>query len=175
MDEAKEAQRHCVSNAGPSRQTDLDHSGRLALGYSGFYAGRDDDHWRHGTMLPQLKETLRYATACDMYRLQIEALQLIAYVQLKLGDTDSSLAYATDALAIATRYGWGIRKIGLRALLGQIFASRNQKGEARKVFEEASKRAILIGYARGGEVAEDELVKLDADRIDFPRGTDRRR
>lgn len=174
IEEAREAQKHCVSSAGPSRQTDIDHAGRLALGQLGFFQGRDQEQWRGEHMLPQLKETLRYATASDMYRLQVEALHLIAFQQLKQGDTDASLAYVSDAIAIATRYGFGLRKIGLRTLLGRILASRNQKDAARTILEEASLLAIRKGYARGGEVAEDELVKLDADRVDLPGATARR-
>ncbi|GAA0274071.1 hypothetical protein GCM10009127_13120 [Alteraurantiacibacter aestuarii] len=174
MDDALEAQRLCVSSAGPSRQTDIDHSGRIALGEHGYLASREQEQWHQAQMLPQLKETLRYATACDMYRLQIEALQQIAFLQLKLGDTDSAFEYVSDASAIAARNGFGLRKIGLRMLLGRILASRNEKDAARIILAEASKLGTRIGYARAAEVSEDELVKLEADRVDMPQAGTRR-
>lgn len=163
------ALRLCNAAAGHERQTDIDHSGRIALVEYGLFANRGSEHLPPNLLLPQLKETLRYATDSDMFRLQVEAMQVTAFVHWRNGDTDSALQYANDALAIASRNDFGLRRVSLRILLGRILASRNEKAAARQILREASRLAAGLGYARAVESAENELVRLDVDTIQIPK------
>jgi hypothetical protein len=98
-----------------------------------------------------------------MYRLQLETMQNLAFVHLRNGDSDSALHFATDALAIATRCGFGLRKVSLRILLGKIFAFRHERAAAKEMLTGASQIASKLHYERAVEVAENELVLLGPD------------
>jgi hypothetical protein len=159
---AETSLRLCVASAGHARQTDIDHAGRIALVHFGLSHVSSDGERRPIQPIPQLSETLRYASASDMYRLQIEAMQTLARVHLRNGDADSALRFATDAAAIAARCGFGLRKVSLRILLGRIMAFRNELPAARELLESASLIATKLHYEQAVEAAEDERVRLGA-------------
>lgn len=165
LDEAKAALRLCISASGPSRHADIDHSARIARADLQLAGGTVANGSLGATTLPQMKETLRYAVDSDMYRLQLETMQVIAAMHLRNGDTDSALQYASDAMAIASRHGFGLRKVSLRILQGRILASRNKGSSARQLLEEGARIASGLGYARAAEAAEDQLVMLDIDSV----------
>lgn len=163
---AAEALRLCNATATPAKQTDIDHSGRIAQAASGLFKSHRQDRYPTNSSLPQLKETLRYAIDSDMYRLQLEAMQVMAFLHWNNEDTDSALQYTFDAMAIASRFGFELRKVSLRILLARILASRNERDDARDLLHEASRLASGLQYARSVEAAEDALVMLDVDSID---------
>ena len=160
LDGAEAALKRCISAAGHARQADIDHSGRISLVQYGIAerTGRQSEGAR--TAIPQLTETLRYATSSDMYRLQIEAMQNLAFVHLRNGDTDSAIRFATDALSVATRCGFGLRKVSLRILLGRILGYRGALDEARELFRNASLIASKLHYEQAVEAAENARIEL---------------
>lgn len=160
LKEAEEALRLCVAAAGPTRQTDIDHSGRIALANEGILIPSADgkDSGRH--IIPQLSETLRYATTSDMFRLQLEAMASMAGAHLRHGDADSAMMFATDALAIASRCGFGLRKVTLRILFGRILAFNRDRESGRKLVTIASDVATKLGYHSAVQSAEDALVQM---------------
>jgi tetratricopeptide (TPR) repeat protein len=159
-DEAIRALRLCTAAAGPSRQTDIDHSGRISLAEYGITASSGKEDRPAPDVIPQLRETLRYALDSDMYRLQLEAMQNRSLVHLQNGDAETALRFATDALAIACRHGFGLRKVSLRILLGKILAARHDVLAARRLLTSASKIATSMRYARAVAAAEDCLVGI---------------
>jgi tetratricopeptide (TPR) repeat protein len=160
IDGAAEALRRCISAAGHARQADIDHSGRISLVQ--YRIAEHGERAAGGAMnaIPQLAETLRYATASDMYRLQIEAMQNLAFVHLRNGDTDSAMRFATDALSIATRCGFGLRKVSLRILLGRILGYRGALDDARELFSNAALIASKLHYEQAVESAENARIEL---------------
>ncbi|MEL7452131.1 MAG: SIR2 family protein [Pseudomonadota bacterium] len=150
----------CTAAAGPSRQTDIDHSGRIALAEYGIVSVKSSKISPSIEIIPQLRGTMKYAIDSDMYRLQLEAMQVRSFVHLQNGDAETALKYATDALAIACRYGFGLRKVSLRILLGKILAARKEVDAAKQMLETASRIATSMGYARAVAVAEDYLIGI---------------
>lgn len=164
MDKAEAAKASlglCLAAAGPSRQTDIDHSGRIAMVKYGIDARTAIDPESHAEIIPQLIETLRYATASDMYRLQVEAMQSMASAHFRNGDTDSAMNFATDAMAVASRNGFELRKVSLRILLGRIMALRGDRKAARQLLLSASEIGAKLHYYTAVEKAEDALVMLN--------------
>lgn len=154
--EARKALGLCIAAAGASRQADIDHSGRVALVQYDLQvpaAGRPP--W-----ILQLGESLRYATAGDMFRLQLETMQSLAQVYLRNGDTDSALRYTNDAMAVAARCGFGLRTASLRILMAKILAFRGDLDSARELLKSASLIATKMKYERAVETAETELTNL---------------
>ena len=155
-DKARRALNLCIAAAGASRQADIDHSGRVALvqyDLQGPDAGRP--RW-----ILQLGESLRYATAGDMFRLQLETMQSLAQVYLRNGDTNSALRYTTDAMAVAARCGFGLRTASLRILMAKILHFRGDREPARELLESALLIATKMKYERAVEAAENELTAL---------------
>jgi tetratricopeptide (TPR) repeat protein len=153
---ARQGLKLCIAAAGPSRQTDIDHSGRVALvQYDLVETVTARPPW-----IMQLTESLRYATAGDMFRLQLECMQALAQVHLRHGDTDSALRYANDALAIAARCGFDLRSVSLRILVARILAFRGDRASARALLETAEHIATKMKYERAVEAAENELIRL---------------
>lgn len=157
---AEKSLRLCIAAAGHSWQADIDHAGRISLVQYGLSTTNGERRGRMPQQIPQLDETLRYAIASDMYRLQIEAMQNLASVHLGNGDADSALRFATDASAIATRCGFGLRKVSLRVLLGRVMAFRKDLAAARELFESAALIATKLHYERAVEAAENERVRI---------------
>jgi tetratricopeptide (TPR) repeat protein len=153
---ARQALKLCIAAAGPSRQTDIDHSGRVSLvQYDLVESVAARPPW-----IQQLTESLRYATAGDMFRLQLECMQALAQVHLRHGDTDSALRYANDAMAIAARCGFDLRAVSLRILVARILAYRGDRTSAQALLETAEHIAAKMKYERAVEAAENELIKL---------------
>jgi tetratricopeptide (TPR) repeat protein len=153
---ARQALKLCIAAAGPSRQTDIDHSGRVALvQYDLVESVATRPPW-----IMQLTESLRYATAGDMFRLQLECMQALAQVHLRHGDTDSALRYANDAMAIAARCGFDLRAVSLRILVARILSFRGDTTSARALLETAEHIATKMKYERAVEAAENELIRL---------------
>jgi tetratricopeptide (TPR) repeat protein len=149
----------CVSAAGPGRQPDIDHSGRIAkIQYSSDRQGQKMPLTIPVQRIPQLMESYRYAQASDMYRLQVETAAILAGVHLDNGDTDSALRYVHKAMAIAARYGFALRKITLRIMLGRIMTARGDVELARRYFVSAANLGTRIRYERAVEAAENGLV-----------------
>lgn len=155
-DAAREALTLCIAAAGPARQTDIDNSGRVALvQYDLVESPAQRPPW-----IMQLSESLRYATAGDMFRLQLECMQCLAQIYLRHGDTDSALRYTNDAMAVAARCGFGLRAVSLRILMAKILAFRGDKASARALLESAEQIATKMRYERAVEAAENEMIKL---------------
>ena len=159
-DEALSSLQLCTAAAGPSRQTDIDHSGRIALAEYGIVSEPSSKVAPTTEIIPQLRETINYALNSDMYRLQLEAMQIRSLVHLQSGDAETALKFATDALSIACRYGFGLRKISLRILIGKILAVRKELSAAKKMLITASRIATSMRYANAVAVAEDYLVTI---------------
>jgi tetratricopeptide (TPR) repeat protein len=153
---AKQALTLCIAAAGPSRQTDIDNSGRVALvQYELVDARVANPPW-----IMQLTESLRYATAGDMFRLQMECMQTLGHVYLQHGDADSALRYTNDAMAVAARCGFGLRMVTLRILMARILAFRGDTDSARALLESAAQIGAKLRHERAVESAENELIKL---------------
>lgn len=153
---ARQGLKLCIAAAGPSRQTDIDHSGRVALvQYDLVESVPSRPPW-----IMQLTESLRYATAGDMFRLQLECMQALAQVHLRHGDTDSALRYTNDAMAVAARCGFDLRTVSLRILMARILAFRGDKDSARELLDAAEHIATKMKYERAVEAAENELIRL---------------
>jgi tetratricopeptide (TPR) repeat protein len=156
----EDALRLCISAAGPGRQPDIDHSGRIAaIQYSVDLGAPNAFEEGPEKRIPQLMASYRYALASDMYRLQVETAQVLALVHLANGDTHSALNFVHEAMAIAARGGFSLRKISLRILLGRIHLARREPRLASNLFTSATKLATRIRYERAVEAAENELIK----------------
>jgi tetratricopeptide (TPR) repeat protein len=160
VEQMRDALKLCISAAGPGRQPDIDHSGRIAaIQYSVDLGDNAPFAERPERRIPQLMESYRYAMASDMYRLQVETAQILAVVHLDNGDTHSALRFVHEAMAIAARGGFALRKISLRILLGRIHLARREPGLARNLLTSATKLATRIRYERAVEAAENQLIK----------------
>ncbi|HSI16204.1 MAG TPA: hypothetical protein VK980_00430, partial [Sphingomonas sp.] len=162
VEQACAALQLCIAAAGPLRQTDIDHSGRVALVQYRLRRSPLTTADLEGKPIPQLHETLRYATSSDMYRLQVETMQALALVHLGNGDVDSALQFTTDAMAISSRCGFGLRKVNLRTLLARVLALRGDTRSARALVLSSSVIASKIHYERAVETAENLLLELNS-------------
>lgn len=159
-EDAKNSIRLSVAAAGATRQTDIDHHARITLVQYRIGIEEIEEGLRNIGKIPQLMETLRYANANDMYRLQVEAMQIISWVHLNNGDYDSALRYVSDAISVASRYGYGLRKASLRTLLARIFIQRGDRRSGLALLKSATRVATKLRYDKAVETAENVRVTI---------------
>ena len=82
------------------------------------------------------------------YRVRIEASSSLAKQMRESGDYDAALRYASDALAIACRYGHSLHKISLRVEIGRILVERGDPISGDALLQSALEAAMLSGYHR---------------------------
>lgn len=149
-----------VAAAGKTRQTDLDHHARVAL----VRHKAPDDTLMSGLSpiekIPQLIQTLSYARNNDMFRVQSDVLHALARIHFEHGDYDSALKYAADAVAVAAKYGHGLKKVSLRTVMAQILIRRGDRKSALELLENASNIATKIGYNKAVEDIENIRVSI---------------
>lgn len=98
--------------------------------------------------LLDLQRALHYAALTDSYRVRIEASKCLAHHMRESGDYDTALRYASDALAIACRYGHSLHKISLRVDIGQILIERGDPISGMALLDRAVQSAMRAGYHR---------------------------
>ena len=140
------------------QQMDLSHHGwimqcELAL--------ECDPAANRGDLLHQLTNSLRYAILTDMYRLRMEARRALARLRIESGDYDGAMEHATDALAVAIRCGFSLRKINIRALIGEILVRRGDPISGRAMLDQAALEADRIGYQRAVDQVHQTRMYLD--------------
>lgn len=113
------------------------------------------DSGRRRMALHDLHRALDYAALADSYRVRIEASTRLAGHMRESGDYDTALRYASDALAIACRYGHSLHKIALRVEIGQILIQRGDPQSGIALIERAEESAARTGYHRIAERVQD--------------------
>jgi len=68
--------------------------------------------------------------------------------------------YVTDAMAIAAKNGHGLRKVGLRTLMGKILIASGNLESGKALLTSALRAATTIGYQKAIETIESEHVKI---------------
>jgi len=143
--EAQETIRLCISAADSYRQLDISYLARITeIDYE---VATDRKGRAH--IQPELIRALQYSVNTDMYRVRMEARKTLATVRLFAGDYDGALEHAAEAMSIAARYGFSLRKISLRILIGQILKRRGDPKSGAALLERARRNADRIGYQRG--------------------------
>lgn len=155
---ARETLNLCIAAADSSRQMDIAHLARIILVNLNLVEGGDQDDRTAG--LRQLLKSLDYSDKTDMYRVRMEARAALANLRLAQGDYDGALEQAADALAVATRFGFSLRKISLRVLIGQILINRGDKVSGKALVDQALRIADRVGYQRVVEMA--QRVRMEA-------------
>ncbi len=149
-EEARDVLLLCQAAADSSRQMDISHLAALSRAEHRFeHASRDE----RADLLHSVMDTLRYASLTDMYRVRLEARRVLALMRFRDGDFDGALEQASEALAVAARYGFTLRKIALRILVGQILVKRGDPISGAALLERASRIADRLGYQRAVEEA----------------------
>jgi tetratricopeptide (TPR) repeat protein len=152
----------CLAAADEGRQMDLSHCAVVELveldidhpdkiGPGGYSLTKPDT-------LKKLNTTLRYATLTEMYRVRLEVRMVLAKLRKATGDYDGALEHAADALAIAMRYGFALRKISLRNLIGEILILRGDPISGTSMLNQARAEGERIGYQRAVDAALDKLL-----------------
>jgi tetratricopeptide (TPR) repeat protein len=147
---AAEYIRLCTAAADSARQMDISHLAWIAKGEHDMEKAGEKER---AAIQQQLNATLRYATLTDMYRVRMEVRRALAKMRLASGDYDGALEQAGDALAVATRFGFALRKISLRILIGQILIRRGDPISGNAMLDQATRTADRIGYQRAVEQA----------------------
>ncbi len=117
--------------------------------------------------LRNLNAILEYSASADMHRVRVEARATLAKLKVKSGDYDAALEHASDAMAVASRFGMSLRKIALRTLIGSILIKRGDQYSGHALIDQAIKEADRIGYQRAVEAAQDVRI-LEGRLIDVP-------
>lgn len=107
---------------------------------------RSDENRR--AALEDLREALEQASISDSFRVRVEAGAALAREMRLNGDYETALRYASDALAIACRYGHSLQKIWLRVEIGQILIRRGDPKSGEAMLDCAERSAIRTGYKR---------------------------
>jgi tetratricopeptide (TPR) repeat protein len=145
--EANSTMNSCRAAANAAGQMDIAHMAAITQAEHGIATATSD----RTPLLPGLKETLRYAARTDMYRVRMEARRVLARVRLAAGDYDGALEHATEAMSLATRFGFSLAKIRLRILIGEILILRGDPKSGTALIERAVRNAERVGYARALE------------------------
>ena len=140
----------CIAAADSTRQLDISH---MAWTTKAGLDLRYDPHVDRAEIMKQLMATLRYSSQTDMYRVRMEALGTLARLRFEAGDYDGALEKASDAMAIAIRFGFALRKISLRILIGTCLIRRGDPISGNAILDEAVRIADLLGYQRAIELA----------------------
>jgi tetratricopeptide (TPR) repeat protein len=158
--EARATIKLCIAAANSSRQMDISHLAFTTETDQRIAGGASDS----SDILPQLIHSLRYAVATDMYRVRLEVRKALAYLRMMAGDYDGALEHVSEAMSVAMRYGFSLRKISLRILIGKILIRRGDPESGYAVLEQAARNADRVGYQRAVELTRD--VKMRPDRPD---------
>jgi tetratricopeptide (TPR) repeat protein len=145
---ARKSIRLCLAAADAGRQMDISHHAWIArceLDLEGETERGDVE------ILKQLNASLRYATLTDMFRVKMEARMVLAKMRMSGGDYDGALEHASDALALAMRFGFVLRKVTLRIMIGEILVQRGDPYSGRSMLDQAMQEADSIGYQRAVE------------------------
>jgi tetratricopeptide (TPR) repeat protein len=140
----------CIAAADSTRQLDISH---MAWTTKAGLDLRYDPNVNRAEIMKQLMATLRYSSQTDMYRVRMEALGTLARLRFEAGDYDGALEKASDAMAIAIRFGFALRKISLRILIGTCLIRRGDPISGNAILDEAVRIADLLGYQRAIELA----------------------
>ena len=148
LEGARKSIRLCLAAADAGRQMDISHHAWIArceLDLEG--------ETERGVVeiLKQLNASLRYATLTDMFRVKMEARMVLAKMRMSGGDYDGALEHASDALALAMRFGFALRKVTLRIMIGEILVQRGDPYSGRSMLDQAMQEADRIGYQRAVE------------------------
>lgn len=149
-EEALETINLCIAAADSARQMDISHLAWIDRADLEIAPTRSEDR---GRLLQQMLATLRYATLTDMFRVRMEARRALAKLRFTEGDYDGALEQAAESLAIATRFGFSLRKISLRILIGQILIQRGDPISGHAMLDQATRIADRVGYQRAVEQA----------------------
>ena len=149
-DKAMETINLCLAAADSVRQMDIAYLARIN---KGDMILRADQSKSEPHVLQQLLHALRYASHTDMFRVKLEARKSLAKIRFDGGDFDGALEQASDALGIAIRFGFTLRKITLRIQIGQILIRRGDPISGNEMLDQAIKAADRIGYQRAVELA----------------------
>ncbi|MEM9599594.1 MAG: hypothetical protein AAF926_01105, partial [Pseudomonadota bacterium] len=157
-----------INASGSVRQADINRFSRTIeldwkKGLDGHKTGEVD-----GTAIPALKEILTYARRSDNYMLQIQALKRLAELHRISGDFDSAVAADTDAIALSSRFGHGLRKVSLRVALAKDYCLHQDddlRNSAISFLETASQIGTKIGYWTLVERAQTTRVNIKAGLI----------
>jgi tetratricopeptide (TPR) repeat protein len=140
----------CIAAADSTRQLDISH---MAWTTKSGLDLRYNPNVNRAEIMKQLMATLRYSSQTDMYRVRMEALGTLARLRFEAGDYDGALERASDAMAIAIRFGFALRKISLRILIGTCLIRRGDPISGNAILDEAVRIADLLGYQRAIELA----------------------
>ena len=150
LTESREMMQLCLAAADSARQLDIAH---LAAISRIDHDLESDPMVDRASILRQAQASLRYAVLTDMYRVRMEARRVLAKMRFQDGDFDGALEHAADAAAIAARFGFSLRKINLRILMGQILQRRGDPISGRAMVDEGGRIADRVGYQRAVEEA----------------------
>jgi len=143
IDGARDAIRRCLTVAVSNRQMDLAHHAWISRAELDLDANPQANG---AEALQQFNESLRYATLTEMYRVQMEARRALAKLKLAGGDYDGAFEHASEALTIAIRRGFGLRKISLRVQIGEILYRRGDRLSGVSMLDQALDEGDRQGY-----------------------------
>lgn len=89
-----------------------------------------------------------YAILMDMFRVRMEARRVLALTRFHDGDYDGALEHASEALSVAARFGFVLRKNSLRILVAQILVRRGTPISGNAMLKRAS-RTLTAWVIRG--------------------------
>lgn len=138
----------CQAAADSARQMDISHLASLSAAEHRLAERHDHDR---PAILRSVMDSLHYATRTDMYRVRMESRRVLALMRFEDGDFDGALEQASEALAVAVRFGFTLRKISLRILIGQILVKRGDPISGNAMLEQALRIADRLGYQRAVE------------------------
>jgi hypothetical protein len=157
LDGAKVSLRLCLAASVSGQQMDLSHHAWIVQ----CEIEIDDPNANRARLLKQLTSSLRYATLTDMFRVRMEARRALAKLRLEAGDYDGAMEHATDALSVAVRYGFSLRKINLRAMIGEILVRRGDPRSGHALLDQAALEADRTGYQRAVEQVHEARMRLE--------------
>jgi hypothetical protein len=145
--------RLAVTAAESVRQMDMAYHARIIDANAAWKrSGADALDRRHA--LRQLADAASYGALMDLHRLRIEAGIALARLKFESGDYETALDHATEAMALASRYGHSLRKISIRLDMGQILIRRGDPKSGAALLAHAAEAADRFGYQRAVETAQ---------------------
>lgn len=145
-----------IAAADATRQVDLAISAKLDRAESRVTNATAD---QLNLVTRQVRLGLHYGQVNRMHRIHMEARKAMALLRYKSGDYDGALEQVSAALAIAARYGFTLRKISLRVLLGQIMVMRGDVRTGRALIRQSIRFAERIGYQRSVQLGQNVLIR----------------
>lgn len=154
--EAEERWNQSIAAADATRQVDLAISAKLARAESRVTIASAD---ALELVTRQTRLGLHYGQVNRMHRIHMEARKTMALLRFKSGDFDGALEQIGGALAIAARYGFTLRKISLRVLLGQIMIKRGDVKTGRALVRQSIIFAERVGYQRSVQLGQKVMIE----------------